>query len=66
MTELSRREVEKRAKEVERGRIEWRRWNITSGWGGDGWIKVGAARCEKCGLEKLRMSRRLVEGNDRD
>ena len=26
-----------------------------------GWIKVGAAGCEKCGLEKLRMPRRLVE-----
>ena len=23
-----------------------------------GWIMVGAARCEKCWLEKLRMSRR--------
>lgn len=33
---------------------------------GEGWIKVGAARCEKCWLEKLRMSRRLVEGNEGD
>ena len=32
----------------------------------DGWIKVGAARYEKCGLEKLRMLRRWVEDNDRD
>ena len=32
----------------------------------DGWIKVGAARCEKCWLEKLRMSRRWVEGNEGD
>ena len=39
-------------KEVERGRIGCRRWKIISGWGGDGWIKVGAARCEKCGLGK--------------
>ena len=35
-------------------------------WVGEGWIKVGAARCEKCGMEKLRMSRRLVEGNEGD
>ena len=40
-------------------------YNIGPGLG-DGWIKVGVARCEKCWLEKLRMSRRLVEGNDRD
>ncbi len=33
---------------------------------GEGWIKVGAARCEKCGLEKLRMLRRWVEGNEGD
>ena len=31
--------------------------NIGSGLG-EGWIKVGAARCEKCWLEKLRMLRR--------
>ena len=31
---------------------------------GEGWIKVGEARYEKCWLEKLRMSRRLVEGNE--
>lgn len=54
MTELSRRKVEKRAKEVERGRIECRRWKIILGRGvGEGWIKVGAARCEKCGLGKV-------------
>ena len=29
-------------------------------------FKVFAARCEKCGLEKLRMPRRLVEGNEGD
>ena len=29
-------------------------------------IRPGAARCEKCGLEKLRMPRRLVEGNEGD
>jgi len=23
----------------------------------EGWIKVGAARCEKCGMEKLRILR---------
>lgn len=28
--------------------------NLRSGVG-EGWIKVGAARCEKCWLEKLRM-----------
>ena len=33
---------------------------------GEGWIMVGAARCEKCGPEKLRMPRRLVEGNEGD
>ncbi len=33
---------------------------------GEGWIKVGAARCEMCWLEKLRMSSRLVEGNEGD
>ena len=39
--------------------------NLRSGLGED-WIKVGVARCEKCWLEKLRMARRLVEGNDRN
>ena len=39
--------------------------NIRSGLG-EVRSKVGAARCEKCWLEKLRMSRRLVEDNDRD
>ena len=33
---------------------------------GDGWIMVGAARCEKCGMEKLRILRRWVEGNEGD
>ena len=33
---------------------------------GDGWVKVDAARCEKCGPEKLMMQRRLVEGNEGD
>ena len=32
----------------------------------EGWGKVGAAGCEKCWLEKLRMSRRLAEGNEGD
>lgn len=41
------------------------KYNIRPGLG-EGWIKAGAARCEKCWLEKLRMSRRLVEGNDRN
>ena len=40
-------------------------YNIRSGLG-EGWIMVGAARCEKCGLAKLRMPRRLVEGNEGD
>ena len=44
------------------GEVEY---NIRPGLG-EGWIKVGAARGEKCWLEILRMSRRLVEGNEGD
>lgn len=37
------------------GREDWMsevKGNIRP-WLGDGWIKVGVARCEKCGLGKL-------------
>ena len=39
--------------------------NIWPGLGED-WIKAGTARCEKCGMEKLRILRRWVEGNEGD